>query len=462
MSSASTESYIVKRTEFLVISDDSEILSRVKEVADYYAFKTNYAKDVFSVDSEGASKSSPQVVFISLLKSEALNEKIAAVKHISELCPRSQIILVVPSDDPTESQQALRDAGADRLLFDYEITSSSKIFYLCALLVQGTYVPIQVMDLFPSTQVGFNAYHKLPINQKYLPVIFSGFQFSDKKYRRLESAKQVYVRREDLNEYRKYIEAFHDSRGNALKKRCRATMMSLMAVYTELVILLSLESERTKHELVKSQIEQYLNTVRELASYLKECPDVWNVIFQSLDFQFCRQERGPSVLAYAIYIAQKLELSNFENIAMGILLADLGILDLPPSCYKQFLQGGELRLSPPEREIYQQHPKLSLARVLDGRVEISKEIQDILICTHERADGKGFPNQLIKEAIPFEAQLIQFCENLDRRVRANLESGMLTHDFVRKQVWEEEKVSLACFSADFLDKIETVIVTAVA
>jgi len=47
-------------------------------------------------------------------------------------------------------------------------------------------------------------------------------------------------------------------------------------------------------------------------------------------------------------------------------------------------------------------------------------------------------------------------------VRSALDDGIITHDFVRKQVWEEEKFSLNCFNAEFLDKIEKVVITPVA
>ncbi|MBK9321514.1 MAG: hypothetical protein IPM97_00910 [Bdellovibrionaceae bacterium] len=472
MSSKPSETYMLKRTELLVITNDSDLLAVVKEAAVYYAFNTEFITDVFlaeavvdkdgDVDADEDWKASPQVVFISLLMPSSIDEKVKAMAKLKSSYPRSQIILAISGGEPVENYKSLQEAGADRLIFDHEVKFTSKFFYLCSMLVHGTYLPIQVSDLFPSTQVGFNAYHKLPINQKFLPVIFAGFIFSDKKYRRLEPVKQVYVRREDLNEYRKYIESFHDNRGNALKKRCRATMMSLMGIYTELVVLLSLEAESNNQNFIKFKLEQYHNIVRDLAAYLKDCPDVWNVIFQALDFQFCRQERGPSILAYALLIAQKTEPSAIENIALGVLFADLGILDLPSSCYRQLVTEGEARLTPEEKDEYQHHPEHSLARVSKDSLVVSQVLKDILTSTHERADGKGFPNHIAKEKISFEAQLIHFCETLDRRTRANLEDGMVTHDFVRKQLWEEEKVSLACFNEDFLDKIEITVVTPVA
>lgn len=456
-----TESYIVKRTEFLVVSAESDTLGPIKEMAKYFSFNAEYIEKIEDLQTT-ATKTSPAAILISLSDYSKIEEKLEAVVQARHLYLRSQIIALISANEGALELEQLRGAGVHRFLQPAEIKDTGKFYYLCSLLVRGAYLPISVLDLFPGTQVEFNAYHKLPINQQYLPVIFSGFLFSDKKYRRLESVKQVYVRREDLDTYRKYIETFHDRRGNALKKRCRATMMSLMAAYTELILVLSLDSEKIEPALLNEQCEQFIQIATELADYLKDCPDVWNVVAQSLEFQFCQYERGPHILAYALFIARKIEWGSLQEVILGVLLTDVGLLDLPANCFKQLQKRGALQLTESELDLYRSHPEISLNRCLQKGVVVSEELSKILLCTHERVDEKGFPNRTSKEQLPFESQLIQFCEILDQRVRTTLEDGMVTHDFVRRQVWEEEKFSLKCFNEDFLDKIELAVLTAVA
>jgi hypothetical protein len=450
--------YIVKRTEFLVIAKEDALLSLAKEVAEFFTFKATYASGHELLEAENENRNSPTVTLMSLMSFENIESKVEAVRHVRGLYPRTQIMIIVNGGETLTDRELLQMAGVQRFILHQEIKNSGKFYYLCSLMVQGTYIPVPVTDLFPSTRVNFNGYHKLIINQKFLPVIFAGFDFSDKKYRRLEPAKQIYVRREDLNEYRKYIETYHDRTGSALKKRCRAMMMSLMALYTELILLLTLDSESSKEELLKARLAEFMKMATDLGEYLKDCPDVWNVIAQSLDFQFCRHERGPYILAYALYIALKIEMRTTPEIILAILLADIGLLDLPAQAYKQVLKKSENQLVGNELESYKNHPMGSLNRAMMKQLDLSNDLKSILVCTHERNDEQGFPNQVPKDKIPVEAQLIQFSEILDCRVRASLEDGIVTHDFVRKQVWEEERDSLKRFNADFLDKIAKVLI----
>lgn len=459
MSAEPIISLIPKRIELLVIAKDDQLLYVSKDVADHFDFRTEACSTVEEIPLDTRTESSPLMTLVEFESDSTLTQRLNVLGTLREIFPRTHVVVVVEGGETVEDCDFMRGAGAHHLILLQEIFGSSKLYYLSALLIQGTYLPVPVTDLFPSTQVTFNAYHKLSLNQKFLPVLFSGFTFSDKKYRKLESAKQIYIRRENLDEYRKYIETYHDSTGAALKKRCRASMMTLMGLYSELMLLLTLDSEATKKSQLTTKIDEFVETALTLGKYLQGCPDVWNVIAQSLDFKFCRNERGVYILAYALLISQKAKLlEDFKTLVVSVLLADIGLLDLPAESYKNFQNKTESQWSAEDLEKFKSHPMGSLNRVMFRDLEVSADVRSVIVCTHERNDQKGFPNQVPADKIPMEAKLILFCELLDRRVRATLEDGIITHDFVRKQVWEEEKVSLKRFNAEFLDKIEKVLI----
>jgi len=449
---------IPKRIEFLVIAKNAELLSVSKDVAEFFDFRTEVCQSVEEIPLDTRTESSPLMTLIELDSSSTIQQRMQVLGLLREIFPRTQVTVVMEGGETIEDCDFLRGAGAHHLILFQEIRGSSKLYYLSALLVQGTYLPVPIADLFPSTEVSFNAYQKLALNQKFLPVVFSGFTFSDKKYRKLEEGKQVYIRRESLDDYRKYIETYHDRTGSALKKRCRTMMMTLLAQYSEIMLLLALDSEAEKKEQLAARIEEFVASALALVDYLKDCPDVWNVIAQSLDFKFCRFERGVYILAYALLIAQKAQLGQMKDLIMTALLCDIGILDLPAKAYKNIHTKPESQLDKEDLAKFQSHPMASLNRVLLRNLEVSTEVRSYIVCTHERNDLKGFPNQVPADKIPVEAKLILFSELMDRRVRATLEDGLVSHDFVRKQVWEEEKDSLKRFSADFLDKIEKVLI----
>ncbi len=459
MSDEAVISQIPKRIEFLVLAKNSELLSIVSDIAEHYEFRSEICASVEDIPLDTRTESSPLMTLIELGGAASIQERMRALGLLREIFPRTQVVVVVDGHETVEDCDFMRGAGAHHMILFQEILGSAKLYYLSALIIQGTYLPVPVTDLFPSTQVSFNAYHKLSLNQKFLPVLFSGFTFSDKKYRKLEPAKQIYVRRENLEEYRKYIETYHDSSGTALKKRCRATMMTLMGLYSELMLSLLLDSELVKKEILAAKIEEFVVVAQALAGYLNNCPDVWNVIAQALDFKFCRYERGVYILAYALQIAQKGQLlADMRTLIIATLLADIGLLDLPAANYKNILKKTESQLDAKDLEKFKSHPMGSLNRVMFRNLDVSQEVKSCIVCTHERNDQQGFPNQVPADQIPVESKLILFSELMDRRVRAALEDGIITHDFVRKQVWEEEKVSLKRFNAEFLDKIEKVLI----
>lgn len=448
----------VERLELLVIAKNAELLAAGQEVSEYFGFRAGFWGETVEVPREVRSGNSPAMILVELTAEAAVIEKMQVLKGLRDLFPRSQLVVVVQGGESVDDCEFLRGAGAQYLILSQEVRSTSKLYYLAALLIQGTYLPIPVTDLFPSTQLNFNAYQKLVLNQKFLPVAFSGFTFSDKKYRRLEPDRQIYVRRESLEGYRKYIETYNDRTGSALKKRCRVLMMEVLGLYTEVILLLALDSEVAKKEVVQNKLSQFTKVAVELRDHLKDCADVWNVMARALDFQFCKQERGVIVLAYALYLADGAGAGEVENLVLTALLADIGLLDLPATTYKNLKTHGVKRLSAEELERFRGHPMASLNRIMFRQVDVPVAVRSAIVCTHERNDRKGFPNQVPAEKIPTEAKLVSFCEILDRRVRASLEDGMVTHDFVRKQVWEEERDSLKGFDAEFLDKIQKLLV----
>lgn len=453
---------IYNRTDLLMIADDPELLLLGKEICAVYGFSADYFLNLAEFLSYDSLRQSPAVFILSLLSRENGDEKKAVLDSVRHVHPRVPLIAIVQGDESPAEMEMIKQAGATYIVNANEVLQTSKLFYLTSLVVHGSFLPISMADLFPSTEISFNAYHKLTLNQKYLPVIFEGFVLSDKKYRRLEVFPQVYVHRKDLDSYRKYIEAYNDRSGRALRKRCRANLMSLMGIYSELTLLLTMDAEVGRSEVLQQKLETYQQIFASLADHLKDCADVWNVVIESLDLQFCRYERGPMILAYATLIAAKLTLPCLKDLALAVLLSDIGLVELPQNVYKNFLQTGPDGLSAEEAEVFKTHVDTSLSRARLRELPLPPELEQAVLCTHERQDGTGFPHQVSGDKIPEESQLIQFCEVLDRRVRQGLQNPATSHEALRKELWDLEKEHSDRFSAEFLDKIASVVVTSAA
>ena len=68
-------------------------------------------------------------------------------------------------------------------------------------------------------------------------------------------------------------------------------------------------------------------------------------------------------------------------------------------------------LAPKEWDVIRKHPVLGYGLVRD--VKLVPEVGNIILCHHERYDGKGYPKGLAGEKIPLEARIFAVADTLD-------------------------------------------------
>jgi HD-GYP domain-containing protein (c-di-GMP phosphodiesterase class II) len=129
------------------------------------------------------------------------------------------------------------------------------------------------------------------------------------------------------------------------------------------------------------------------------------------------------VSEYAVAIARRLRLSDaeVERVRWSALLHDLGKIGVPDAV---LLKEGPLDAH--EREVINTHP--SIAAAILGPVEAMAAIAPCVLHHHERWDGRGYPDGLKGEAIPFLARVIAVADTFDamtttRPYRTALEVG---------------------------------------
>ena len=87
-----------------------------------------------------------------------------------------------------------------------------------------------------------------------------------------------------------------------------------------------------------------------------------------------------------------------ENIRRGVLLHDIGNMDIPDNI---LLKQGPLEDE--ERQMIEKHP--ALAREVLSQIEFLHPCLDIPAYHHERWDGRGYPDGLAGEEIPIAARI---------------------------------------------------------
>jgi putative nucleotidyltransferase with HDIG domain len=152
-----------------------------------------------------------------------------------------------------------------------------------------------------------------------------------------------------------------------------------------------------KEERARSQElrRSYMATVRALSNAV-EARDAYT------------GKHAERVTAYGIEIAHAagLELTEEHELEFGFLLHDIGKVAIPDAIlYKPE------KLTTKERALMAQHPVIG-SQIVRG-IEFLSEARKIVRSHHERWDGRGYPDRLAGEQIPFAARVFAVADVLD-------------------------------------------------
>jgi response regulator RpfG family c-di-GMP phosphodiesterase len=138
---------------------------------------------------------------------------------------------------------------------------------------------------------------------------------------------------------------------------------------------------------------------RNLVRSMELCVHTMQTFYPSLG----NQARRVSQLCKSI--GQVLELSAEERrlLESSALLHDIGLVGVPRHIIKRWQDEPE-SLGPAERALIEQHP--ILGQELAGFTSDLVKVGEIIRAHHERFDGKGYPDQLVGENIPWLARLL--------------------------------------------------------
>jgi HD-GYP domain-containing protein (c-di-GMP phosphodiesterase class II) len=114
--------------------------------------------------------------------------------------------------------------------------------------------------------------------------------------------------------------------------------------------------------------------------------------------------RGVVQLSIAVADRLKLDERQKRNVEFGALLHDIGKIAIP----KEILNKPG-KLSPDEWVVMETHT-IEGQRMLDQVGGVLGEVGQIVRSSHERWDGKGYPDGLVGEAIPLESAIVCVCD----------------------------------------------------
>lgn len=101
-----------------------------------------------------------------------------------------------------------------------------------------------------------------------------------------------------------------------------------------------------------------------------------------------------------------LDTKDKKTLRFGAYLHDIGKIDAP----EEVLNKRE-RLTDKEFDILKQHPRMGVEVI--QHIESFKELVPLILHHHERYDGKGYPNGLKGEEIPYLARILTIADSFD-------------------------------------------------
>jgi response regulator RpfG family c-di-GMP phosphodiesterase len=177
----------------------------------------------------------------------------------------------------------------------------------------------------------------------------------------------------------------------ATKKNTRGPDEELLLYARDLRHML--EVERGQRELLQSA---YLQTVSALASAL-----------ESKDTGTRAHSHRVQSYATALAEAAGVAVVRSESTAYGFLLHDVGKIGIPDGILQK-----PGPLSSPERRKMETHTVLGEA-MLSGVVFLKGDGLKIVRSHHERWDGRGYPDGLVRDEIPLGARIFAVADALD-------------------------------------------------
>lgn len=451
MSLSAKKNLFRQKLELLILNGSVKVLARIKPYVSSQGLQFRHQADFDFQSAVPPELLRAQIVLLVQEDGESLGSFASKVRDVIKKFMRSRFVVVF-NEDPSEEIDFLQDSAVTPLS-SQEFYSTLKLEYIFLYRCRAQYFEIALKDLFSQTQIDFPVFMRLPLNQRYLPVVYTNTMLSDDRFSRLQRVSSLYVRNRDSHRYLKYINTYFDTSGTGYKKRIRALLVSICSLTATLNEYLLFDLKKGTAQEVTALVDDLKGSASEFFKILKNEEGLWEILFDFPSEEFWNYCRAPWVAMYASLLSVKSGLGDPWVTFMSALLSDVGVYDLPEEVSRRFFENKEKSFGDEDKRKFETHPILSLNRCLVKGLQLDERVKSVLVCTHEQNNERGFPNQVPRDKLPVEAQLIFFADSIDRGSVEFMKQEDRSLRFFREKFWEQERGHQEKFSADFLDKI---------
>lgn len=387
--------------DFLLISGNEKISTRCQELS------RDAGYTFFQISESRAVNKFADFIVLTTETHATESSLVSDIKRLKQQVPESFLLVTISPKLNLSVPLNLKKAGADCVFLDSDVFNSSKLEFVALQKINSSHIAIKASELRVGSSIDCFVYHSLPINQKFLPILWPNEAITEYRMEKLSKIRDLYIQRKDLNVFQIYrgkYETFSIKNG-------RMQFLSLLTSYFDLIMYFCDHSENSNFKKGTELLKVCTENATNLVDTLKFVDNIWTLFQHAPIGTFGSLERRPVIATFAAHLGVQSKMGNSVDTLMAALLADLGMLFLVPDLSKKIRQGVDLSLlSSTEVDEYKKHPSMSLVAILSRKMEVSESISQILLKTHERVDMNGFPYQPNPETIPLESMLIQFSE----------------------------------------------------
>lgn len=155
-----------------------------------------------------------------------------------------------------------------------------------------------------------------------------------------------------------------------------------------------------------NQLKNIKNMNIQLEKYVV---DFANVLLKTVDAKDnYTASHSKRVCEYALRFADILNLNNKDReiLKYAGLFHDIGKIGIPDNILTK-----TDKLTDEEYDTIKYHPTIG-ANIL-AVADIFRDVNEIVNCHHERIDGKGYPNEITGDQIPYLSKILSICDSFD-------------------------------------------------
>lgn len=447
------------QSNVIVISKEDRFLARINALAASANCKVDSFESTDSIVSDNKSDFSKiDFVVLDATTFKKDSDIVGLVQVVKQFCPHSYIVVIAEGKTRPEVAVFIKKSGANVVLLDHEYDLTSKPEYIWSQVIGSPNFAVKALEFRVGTKLDHDVLHFMPLNCKFIKVIPKGEVISQSKWEKMKDIQEFYIAKKDFQSFLNYSKQNTDSSPDILTQRCRLHFHQLTFTFSKLVLLLSDQSEHSSFAEGKNLFEQCLKCTDDLLTALIAVEDPWEVIDKASFGGYGSLDRGASIAAYAGIFSTKSNQGSPSDAMIGALMADIGLLDLSPQATAKLRRGDIRGFHAEERETYERHMVSSLNHCLSRRVPLSDNLKNIILCTHERFDGLGFPNKPSSEKIPSEAFLIQLSEKLDQQTVVMEDKARPDLKAIRESLFQQNFDKAGAYPITFLMKMKPLLI----